>query len=561
MNGPRHRPTRAIAAAVALGALGAGTGCAAPAAAAPSTGATGTPAATGPSGGTGLPAGPGSWTVYHGNPAGTGVAAGLSSVDTSATAWTSPALDGQLYGEPLVYDGRVYVATENDTVYALSAATGAVTWSAHLGTPVPAGSLPCGNITPTVGITGTPVIDPARNEIFVVADTVSGGRPAHVLVGLSTTSGRVELRQGVDPPGADPSALLQRTGLTLDAGRVVFGMGGNYGDCGSYRGRVAAVPETGGTPGFFTVDSAAGEREGAIWMGGAAPVIDSQGNIWVTSGNGSVTTPGQAYDHSDAALELSSSLQLEQYFAPTDWAIQNANDLDMSVAPALLPGGQVLVAGKAGIAYLLDGSHLGGIGGQQAALGSVCDTDIDGGAALLGTTVFLPCLDGIVAVRAAASPPGLRLLWKSGTGGGPPVLAAGLVWTVGQDGVLYGLDPGTGAIRQQVALGGPANHFPTPSVADGLLLATDAEHVVAFRAQGGAVSQAPATAPQAAQVPSASPGAGAAAGGPPGSGIAGGYIAAAAAGGFAVILAGALLTRFALRRRNRHRGPTPGYRT
>ena len=169
-------------------------------------------------------------------------------------------------------------------------------------------------------------------------------------------------------------------------------MGGNYGDCGSYQGRVAAVPETGGAPRFFTVDSAAGQSHGAVWMGGAAPVVDGQGNIWVTSGNGSITSPGRSYDDSDAALELSSALRLKQYFAPTDWAAQNASDLDMSTAPVLLPDGQVLVAGKAGIAYLVDGSHLGGIGGQLATLKSACDTDIDGGSAALGTTVFLPCV-------------------------------------------------------------------------------------------------------------------------------------------------------------------------
>ena len=88
--------------------------------------------------------------MYHGDPAGTGAAAPVSAVRTAAPVWTSPAVDGQIYGEPLVYAGRVYVATENDTVYALSAATGAVVWSTHLGHPVPAASLPCGDITPTV---------------------------------------------------------------------------------------------------------------------------------------------------------------------------------------------------------------------------------------------------------------------------------------------------------------------------------------------------------------------------------------------------------------------------
>ncbi|HUL26781.1 MAG TPA: PQQ-binding-like beta-propeller repeat protein [Streptosporangiaceae bacterium] len=422
------------------------------------------------------------WTVYHGNAAGTGAAAPVAAVDTMTRAWTSPGLDGEIYGEPLVFAGRVYVATENDTVYALSAATGSVVWSVHLGTPVPAGSLPCGDIAPTVGITGTPVIDRSRGEIFVVADELVHGRPAHLLAGLAVASGKPEMTRDVDPPGADTAALLQRTGLTLDDGRVVFGMGGNLGDCASYRGRVVAVPETGGPPAFFTVDAAAGESQGAIWMGGAAPVVDGHGNIWVSTGNGSVYSYSHAYDDSDAVLELSPSLRLLQFFAPGTWATDNSQDLDMSTAPVLLPDGQVILTGKSRIVYLLDGAHLGGIGGQQATLGSACEDDIDGGAALVGMTVYLPCLAGVVAVRAVRSPPALHLLWSSGTGGGPAIVAAGLVWTIGQGGVLYGLDPATGRIRQQAPIGAVANHFPTPTVAGGLLLAPAARDVVAFSA-------------------------------------------------------------------------------
>ena len=166
-----------------------------------------------------------SWTVYHGDPAGSGVSEQTTAVDTSSKAWTSPDLDGQLYGEPLISSGNIYVATESDTVYALSIAAGSVIWSTHLGSPVPASSLPCGDISPTVGITGTPVIDQSRNEIFVVADELVNGSPVHILVGLDATSGKMELTQDVDPPGSDSAALLQRTGLTLDAGQVVFGMG------------------------------------------------------------------------------------------------------------------------------------------------------------------------------------------------------------------------------------------------------------------------------------------------------------------------------------------------
>jgi outer membrane protein assembly factor BamB len=444
------------------------------------------------------PAASSSWTVYHGDADGRGVAGPATAVDTMTPAWTSPKLDGQIYGEPLVSSGQVYVATEDDTVYELSAATGAVVWSTHAGRPVPSADLPCGDITPTVGITGTPVIDQSRGEIFVVADELVNGKPAHVFTGLATATGKVEVTRDVDPAGANPAALLQRTGLTLDDRQVVFGMGGNDGDCAAYKGRLIAVPETGGTPKMFTVDAAAGESQGAIWMGGAAPVVDSSSDIWVSTGNGSVYSSSHAYDDSDSVLELSPSLKLLQFFAPATWATNNSQDLDMSAAPALLPDGQVILAGKSRIVYLLNGARLGGIGGQQAALGPACTEDIDGGVAVQGTTVYLPCLSGVIAVRAVKSPAALHLLWSSGAGGGPAIVAAGLVWTIGQNGMLYGLSPATGKVRQQATVGMQANHFSTPSVAGGLLLAPSADHVVAFTVAARVSASKPTPSPSPA---------------------------------------------------------------
>ena len=104
------------------------------------------------------------------------------------------------------------------------------------------------------------------------------GRPQH-------GDRRDQLARAVDPPGQSRRALLQRTGLNLDAGQVVFGFGGNNGDCastgvGSWRSARPAARRR-----YFTVDAAAGEREGAIWMGGAAPAVDAEG----TSGWASAT--------------------------------------------------------------------------------------------------------------------------------------------------------------------------------------------------------------------------------------------------------------------------------
>ena len=167
----------------------------------------------------------------------------------------------------------------------------------------------------------------------------------------------------------------------------------------------------------------------------------------------------------------------------------------MSTAPALLPDGQVLLAGKSRIAICSTGRTWAASAASRPTVGSACSDDIDGGVAVLGMTVYLPCLQrhhrgpgGAVSGRA-------RLLWSTGTGGGPPIVAAGLVWTIGQNGTLYGLDPATGRVRQQASIGTPANHFPTPSVGDGLLLAPSANQVAAFTATApGPSTSKPATA-------------------------------------------------------------------
>jgi outer membrane protein assembly factor BamB len=109
------------------------------------------------------------WTTYHGNAEATGVDAAQTKLRPLRRAWISPTLDGQLYGEPLVADDRVIAATENNTVYVMAAHSGRILWSRHLARAVPSGDLPCGDISPEVGITGTPVIDSKRNEIFVDA--------------------------------------------------------------------------------------------------------------------------------------------------------------------------------------------------------------------------------------------------------------------------------------------------------------------------------------------------------------------------------------------------------
>ena len=162
------------------------------------------------------------WPVYHGSALGSGVDSSGVTFSPANSAWKSPVLDGPVFGEPLEATGRVYVATENDTVYALAANTGAIVWSSHVATPVPAHApfVPCGDISPTVGITGTPVIDLARNEIFVVADTLVKGpsssrgvEASHRLFGLDLFTGKVELNRLREWALANRVDTLERTSL------------------------------------------------------------------------------------------------------------------------------------------------------------------------------------------------------------------------------------------------------------------------------------------------------------------------------------------------------------
>jgi polyvinyl alcohol dehydrogenase (cytochrome) len=403
-------------------------------------------------------------------------------LDPPRLAWRSPTLDGDLFGEPLVFGNVVFVATENDTVYALRASNGTVIWSKHLGTAVNASQLPCGDVDPVVGVTGTPVIDANRGEMFVVADeqTADGGA-SHHLVGLDIHTGSVELDQVVDPPGSTPLTELQRTGLALDEGRVIFGFGGNDGDCGYYHGYVASVPETGGSERYFEIDPANRDYQGAVWMGGGSPVVDAKGNVWASAGNGSVKSSADPYDDSDSVLELTADMSLEQFFAPDSWASDNASDLDLgSTSPALLSDGLLLEVGKSGIGYLLRDASLGGIGGEAAST-RVCPGVADGGVAVSGMVVYVPCASGVTAVAVSASPPSISVEWTtSSASSGPPILAGGLLWSIDRDATLWAIDPSNGDSVFHFALGDEANHFPTPSVGDGLLFAPAADQVVAF---------------------------------------------------------------------------------
>jgi outer membrane protein assembly factor BamB len=463
-------------AALALGAALAATACASSGGASKPGGGTAAPAASATGSiGTGSrsqqsPAtAPALWVTYQHDAGRSGVDPAAPAAGKVAKAWTSPSLDGMVYAEPLAVGDRVIAATEGDTVYALAASTGAIQWSANLGTPMAGSALPCGNIDPS-GVTGTPVIDTAAGLVWVV-DFVQPGR--HELVSLDLASGRVRSRWLADPPGANPLEEQERGALTLAGGTVYVPYGGLFGDCGGYHGFVVGFPETGS--GVLRSWQVPTQRQGGLWAP-SGPVIAPNGDLFVTTGNAQSTS---AFDDGNSVVRLSPGLQQQDVFAPANWAALSASDADLgSVSPTLVAGGVVFQVGKEGVGYLLSASHLGGIGGELFS-DRVCNAAF-GGTAVSGSRVFVPCRDGLVALDVGSGPR-FSVAWRhQGAGAGSPVVAGGVVWVVDTDGRLWGLDEATGDVRASENLG-PVTHFPSLAAGGGRLFAPTGSRIVSYR--------------------------------------------------------------------------------
>ena len=412
------------------------------------------------------------WTEYHRDAGRSGLGPAVPALAAPQTAWTA-SVDGDVYASPLIVAGHVIVATENNTVYSLDLFTGGVIWKIHLGQPVDASSLPCGDIGPVSGITGTPAADTASGLVYVVA--FLAGRH-HMLFALSLVNGVVASQQDIDPTGSSPAAQQQRGALAVGGGFVYVPLGGLYGDCGPYHGYVVAVPRAGGAALTYRVPSA---RGAGIWSA-AGVTLDASGNVYAVTGNGASTS---TFDSSNAVVELSPDVQrVESYFAPVNWIALNEGDVDLGALGVTLVGGFALAVGKDGVAYLLRAGQLGGVGGQVARLG-LC-AGAFGGSASVGSTVFVPCTDGLYAVSVSAGG-GLGIAWVARHPKlGSPIVAAGAVWAIEPaSAMLYALDPSNGGVLFSMNLPG-AEHFSTPAATEGFVVAPAGRAIVAVATAG-----------------------------------------------------------------------------
>jgi chitodextrinase len=284
----------------------------------------------------------------------------------------------------------VYVATEHDSVYAFDAdaRTSTPLWKVSFINPaagittVPNGDTgECCDIRPEIGITGTPVIDPATSTLYVVAKTKEGTstyrQRLHALdlaTGAEKFGGPVLISATVPGSGTGSSggqlsfdALRenQRTALLLHNGVVYFGFG-SHGDVQPYHGWLLGYNAT-TLQQVFVFNATPNGEGGGIWQSGGGLAIDSAGNFFFATGDGSFSLNAGGKDYGDTFIKLSPAGAVIDTFTPHDEDAIDGNNLDLDAGGMILlpdqpgPHPHLLVsAGKNGTIYVVDRDNMGG---------------------------------------------------------------------------------------------------------------------------------------------------------------------------------------------------------
>lgn len=315
-------------------------------------------------------------------------------------------VDGQVYAQPLYVPkvtiphhgthNALYVATENDTLYAFEAdgKSPGILWQVSFLNPANgvttinciASNISC-NVFPIVGITSTPVIDPASNTIYLVVRTLENNAGVQRLHALDITTGAekfggpVEITAVVPGTGVgnvhgqitfDPLHDAQRSALLLENGTIYIGWAGEqHGWVMSYNAQTLAQ--------IAAINTTPNGSLGGVWQAGGGLAADTQGNIYFTTGDGTFDASTGGTDYGDTLVKTDANLSIIDYFTPMDQACRLIpNDLDLaSGGPMVLPTqvgsfpDEIIHAGKGGYPcdlfgstyavpiYLLDADKLG----------------------------------------------------------------------------------------------------------------------------------------------------------------------------------------------------------
>ncbi len=336
----------------------------------------------------------------------------------------STALSGteKVLAQPLVVNGKVFIATEENNIYLLDAVTGAITANRNLGAAYDAsGALGCGDITPHVGITGTPVIDNANNTAYLFSKSSAGAYTIHAVdtgslaekAGFPVTISGTAQNDGTKT--FNSTDAHQRAGLLLMNGVVYAGFASHC-DHTPYVGWIIGVSTAGAIKARFATSVGNGSGDG-IWMSGSGLSSDGAGQILFATGNPQGASPAWpatiASNAPPANLDESAvrvtvqadgSLKATDFFAPFN--AQNMGDDDLAGGGIISLPSQfgttsvphtAVIVGKAGLFYLLNRDKLGGFkngGGNGNAV--LTEINLNGGT--WGHPAVWPGDGGYVAV-------------------------------------------------------------------------------------------------------------------------------------------------------------------
>jgi hypothetical protein len=330
-------------------------------------------------------------------------------------------VDGAAYTQPLWVPGlniggalrnAIFVATQHDSVYSFDADVSPCSqlWrvnlldAAHGGTsgetPVPTGDVGSGfqDILPEIGVTGTPVIDPASGTLYLVSKSEGPAGSFHqrlhaidLITGDEKFAGPINIAASVVGTGdGSVGGILnfdrrnehERSGLTLVNGTVYIAWAAHE-DHDPYHGWVIGYDAASlAQVAVFNADPN-GSR-GGVWMAGGAPAVDASGSLYLSTGNGSFdgnsgTPPNDDFGDTVMKIGTSSGLSLVDWFTPFNQAFLDGQDADLGASGVVIlpdqtsgPAHLLVAGGKEGRLYLLDRDAMG----NYCAACTTTDTNI-----------------------------------------------------------------------------------------------------------------------------------------------------------------------------------------
>ncbi len=429
-------------------------------------------------------------------------------------------VDGQVYAQPLylpnlniggVQHNVVFVATENDTVYAFDGdgLSDSPLWTKHIGSPVPVNDSE--GIKPWLGITSTPVIDGVTGTIYVLTDGLESGHKVYRLHALDVATGNekfggpVVVTGTVAGTGWDSvngqitleSNCYQRNGLALDPASNAIYI--TFGHC-SHGWMLAYDKSTLQQTAILNVT--ADGAGGGLW-GGTPAIDDNTGDLYLITG---VDLGDPAPDYNDSAMRLQDSdLSILDYFKPSNESFLRDNDADFgSGSPIIMPDNpsqyphELIGGGKDGRIFVMNRDNMGGYQSsdhviQEVQTGTQEFDNIFATPTLWNGTIYYHCENDVVKAYSWDANTGLlsdspisRGTKVYGTHGATSSLSAngtsdGILWEIESTNVhtsgpaiLHAYDAtnlGNELYNSQQAgsrdVAGPAVKFTVPTVADG----------------------------------------------------------------------------------------------